>query len=138
MNTVTETNKFTRFQVFIGDVDVSGSVKKIKNVGMSYLGEGQSIFSLRLWSLSWERYFVLPDKKNPSKYVIMTREPSKNPESKNKYYWNIVGNATTDTKNGVMRLDFDLLLKPIYMNLYPEPYAQAKNVPEPDRLDEAV
>ena len=138
METTKQTNNFSRFQVFIGEQHDDGSVKKSKSVGMAYLGEHQTIFSLRLWTFSWERFFILPDKNNPAKYLIMTREPSKSPNSKNKYYWNIVGNGTADSKNAIIRLEFDLIEKPLYMNIFPETSAHSKNVPAPDTLSDAA
>ena len=135
--TKNESNNYFRFQVFIGEKQNDGSVKKTKSVGMAYLSEGQNIYTLRLWTFSWDRYYVLPDKNDASKLLVMTREPSKSPEAKNKYYWNIVGNGVVDSKNGVIRLDFDLL-KPIYMNLYPEASAFSKNVPGPETFQNAA
>jgi hypothetical protein len=137
-NTKNESNNYFRFQVFIGDKQNNGSVKKTKSVGMAYLSEGQNIYTLRLWTFSWDRYYVLPDKNDASRLLVMTREPSKSPESKNKYYWNIVGNGVVDSKNGVIRLDFDLLGVPIYMNLYPETSTFSKNIPGPESFQNAA
>jgi hypothetical protein len=133
----TELSKYYRFQVFLATKQ-DENIKRTKNVGMAYLSEGQNIYSLRLWTFSWERFFVLPDKNNPSKYLIMTREASKSPDSKNKYYWNIVGNAFADSKNGVIHLNFDLIATPIYMNILPENSANSKNVPGPDIITDAA
>ena len=138
MENKNEKTQFSRFQIFIGEKQTDGTIKKTKNVGMSYLGEGQNIFSVRLWTFSWERFFILPDKKNSSKYLVMTREPNKNPNSKNKYYWNIVGNASADSKNGVIQIEFDLIEKPIYMNMFPETSPYSKNVPEPEQYQEVA
>ena len=136
--TKNESNKYFRFQVFIGDKQADGSVKKSKSVGMAYLSEGQNIYTLRLWTFSWDRYYVLPDKNDASKLLVMTREPSKSPEAKNKYYWNIVGNGVVDSKNGVIRMEFDLLSQPIYMSIHPEASASSKNVPGPEAFQNAA
>ncbi|MGE3756119.1 MAG: hypothetical protein AB7H97_00090 [Pseudobdellovibrionaceae bacterium] len=133
-----ESNQYYRFQVFQGMKDASGKVKKTKSVGMAYLKEGQNIFSLRLWMFSWDRYFILPHKADSSKYLVMTREPNRSPKAKNKYFWNIVGNGTVDSVQGVIELEFDLLSKPIYVNIHPEPSAQTSDLPEPDSFGEAA
>lgn len=133
-----ESNQYFRFQVFQGDKDASGKVKKTKSVGMAYLKSGQNIFSLRLWMFSWDRYYILPNKNDSSKYLVMTREPNKNPQAKNKYYWNIVGNGTVDSTQGFLVLEFDLLSKPVYVSIHPESSAHSVSLPEPDVLMDAA
>lgn len=133
-----ESNQYFRFQVFQGSKETSGKVKKSKSVGMAYLKEGQSIFSLRLWTFSWERYFILPHKTETSKYLVMTREPNRNPNAKNKYFWNIVGNGTVDSLNGFIELEFDLLSKPIYLSIHPEASAHTSDLPDPESMVNAA
>lgn len=133
-----ESNKYFRFQVFQGDKSTSGKVVKTKSVGMAYLRDGQNIFTLRLWMFSMERYYLLSNKNDSSKYLVMTRELNKSPVAKNKYFWNIVGNGKVDSVHGVVEIDFDLLSKPIYMNIYPESSAFSVALPEPEPLIEAA
>lgn len=114
--------KFYRFQLF-----TQGSDRK-NTVGMAYLKEGHGIYTLRLWTFLNDKFFLLPSKEDASKYLIMTREPNKSNNSKNKYFWNIVGNAQADSVRSLVELNFDLLEKKIYMNIFPEesatPYGQ--------------
>lgn len=133
-----EPKKYYRFQVFQGDEDSQSKVKRTKSVGMAYLKEGQNIFTLRLWMFSWERYYVLPNKHDASKYLVMTREPNKNPTAKNKYFWNIVGNGVVDTVQGLIRLEFDLLSMPVYMSTHPETSAFSVSLPDPETLPDAA
>lgn len=138
MTTKEESNQYFRFQVFQGEKDPSGKVKKTKSVGMAYLKDGQNIFTLRLWMFSWDRYYILPSKNDSSKYLLMTREANKHPHAKNKYYWNIVGNGTVDSKNGYIELSFDLLSTPIFVNIHPEASAQSASLPEPEVMLDAA
>lgn len=124
--------KFYRFQIF-----VQGSEKK-NTVGMAYLKEGQTIYTLRLWTFLEDKFFLLPNKDDSKKYLLMTREPNKSPSSKNKYFWNIVGNATADSSKGVIELNFDLFDKKIYMNIFPEESATPYGQPIPDGALEAA
>ncbi len=133
-----DSKKYYRFQVFQGEEDTRGKVQKTKSVGMAYLKDGQNIFTLRLWTFSWERYYVLPNKHDSSKFLVMTREPNKSPTAKNKYFWNIVGNGVVDTAQGLVRLEFDLLSKPIYMSTHPESSAFSTSLPEPEALSNAA
>lgn len=132
------TEKYFRFQVFHGDKNSSGQVKRTKSVGMAYLKDGQNIFSLRLWMLSTDRFYILPHKDNSSKYLVMTREPNKNPRAKSKYFWNIVGSGTVDSIQGVIELEFDLLSKPIYVSIHPEPSAHTSDLPAPESFEQAA
>lgn len=118
--------KFYRFQLF-----VQGTEKK-NTVGMAYLKEGQSIYTLRLWTLLDDKYFLLPSKDDSTKYLLMTREPNKSNSSKNKYFWNIVGNAKVLSAKNVIELNFDLLEKKIYMNIFPEESATPYGQPIPE------
>lgn len=127
-----KTTKFYRFQLFI-----QGAEKK-NTVGMAYLKEGQSIYTLRLWTFLDDKYFLLPSKEDSTKYLLMTREPNKSATSKNKYFWNIVGNAKADSAKGVIEMNFDLLDKKIYMSIYPEESATPYGQPVPEGALEAA
>jgi hypothetical protein len=139
VNTVApNNNQFYRFQVFRGIKELSGKIKKTKSVGMAYLKEGQNIFSLRLWTFSSERYYILSHKKDPTKYFVMVREPNKSPRARTKYFWNIVGSGTVDSAQGIIELEFDLLSDPIFVNIHPEPSATASDLPEPELYEQAA
>ena len=124
--------KFYRFQIF-----VQGSEKK-NIVGMAYLKEGQTIYTLRLWTLLEDKFFLLPSREDANKYLLMTREPNKSPSSKNKYFWNIVGNAKVDSAKSAIELSFDLFEKKIYLNMFPEDSATPYGQPVPDGAKEAA
>lgn len=131
-------DKFYRFQVYQGERDSSGKMKKTKSVGMAYLKEGQSMFTLRLWTFVNERFYLILNQNDSSKYLVMTREPNRNPSAKNKYFWNIVGNGMIDTVQGLVTIDFDLLNKPIYMNTHPEQSAYSVSLPQPEAVSDAA
>jgi hypothetical protein len=131
-------NKYFRFQVFQGEKKEGGKVAKTKSVGMAYLRDGQNIFTLRLWMFSSERYYLIPNKHDSSKFFVMTREPNKSPQAKNKYFWNIVGNGKADSVLGVIEMAFDLLEKPIYMNIFPESSAFSVTLANPEEVMDAA
>jgi hypothetical protein len=101
-------------------------------VGMAYLKEGQNMYTLRLWTFVNEKFYLIPSKTEPMKYLVMTREPNKSPQAKNKYFWNIVGNGNVDSTLGAIKLDFDLFSKTVYVNIHPEKSTFSVNLPEPD------
>jgi hypothetical protein len=112
---------YYRFQVFLAEPNAQdGSFEKKKTVGMAYLRDGQNVFTLRLWTFLTDRFYVLPTKQDPSRFLVLTREPNKHPNAKMKYFWNIVGNGRTDAGAGNIRLDFDLFDKPVFMSIFPD------------------
>ena len=135
---LSESTDFYRFQVFQGTAGENGKIEKTKTVGMAYLKSGQNIYTLRLWTFIGERFYLVSRRHEPEKFYVMTRELNRKPDSKNKYFWNIVGNAAADTQAGVVAISFDLFEKPIYMNLFPEKYAHSATLPETMALDPAA
>lgn len=135
---LSNTTQFHRFQVFLAAANEEGKLERTKTVGMAYLKSGQSIYTVRLWTFLGERFYLVAKRHEPENFFVMTRQANRNPASKNKYFWNIVGNAKADTQNGVVVIDFDLLDKPIYMNLFPEKFAQSATLPEAVAFDPAA
>jgi len=131
-------SKFYRFQVMMGHPTSDGRFEKTKSIGMAYLKEGQTTFTLRLWTLLNERFYVLPNKKDASRFLVLSREANKNTTSRNKYFWNIVGSGKVDSQIGVVRLEFDLFEKPIYMSIFPESSATGAQLPEPEVMFDEV
>ena len=106
--------KFYRFHLFTNQDD------KKRNVGMAYLMEGHNSYTIRLWTLLEDKFYLLPSKVDSSKFSILTREASRSPNHKNKYFWNVIGNAQANVSKGVVELNFDLFEKKIYMSIHPE------------------
>ena len=124
---------FYRFQVFIKE----GENQK-KTVGMAYLPEGQTMYTVRLWTFINEKFFLLPSKEDPTKYLVMTREPNKTPNSKNKYFWNIIGNAKANASQSVLEINLDLFDKKIYLSIFPEISSTPRGLLSPEMLDLAA
>jgi len=120
------TPKFFRFQVF-----VKGTEEKKHVVGMAYLKEGQNMYTVRLWTFLDLKFYLLPNKDDSSKYLIMTREPNKAQSSKNKFHWNIIGNGKASSKDGYLEMNFDLFEKKVCMSLFPESSATPYGIPVP-------
>ena len=110
--------EFYRFQIQLPTFNQS---QRPKSVGMAYLREGETTYTIRLWMFA-ERYYMIQTKADPLRYLLMSRELSRDANAKNKFRWRIIGNGKLDSKKGVIELYFDLLNKPIAMNLFPETY----------------
>ena len=86
---------FYRFQVYQASPNEEGRLVRTKSIGMAYLKEGQQTITIRLWTFVTERFYLILNQKDASKYLVMTREPNKNPNAKNKYFWNQHMHLTT-------------------------------------------
>jgi hypothetical protein len=138
MNTKSAHSQFYRFQVFQGKQNADGKIEKSKTVGMAYLKEGQGTYTLRLWTFLTDRFYLLPNKNDSSRYFVMTREQNRNPSAKTKYFWNIVGNAHADSTKGCVQINFDLLDRPVFMSMFPESSAKSAVMLDPEELEVAA
>jgi hypothetical protein len=107
-----------------------GKLEKTKVVGMAYLKEGQDTYTIRLWTFLNDKFFLLMNKSDSSRFVVMSREANKNPMSKSKYFWNVIGNGKALSSQNCIELNFDLFEKPIYMNIFPEGNVSSVLLPE--------
>ena len=100
-NAKTESSKFYRFQLVQGELNSERKLGQTKTVGMAYMKEGQSTITMRLWTFVEDRFYLIQNKNDSSKYLVLTRELNKSINPKSKYFWNIVGNGQSDTHAGV-------------------------------------
>jgi hypothetical protein len=136
MNTVKKENETTinsaeneakprsfRFDIFKGAQDASGKVSKVKSVGSAQLTDGCKTYTLYLKTFLHDVFYLLPEQKTSRlmDYVVLTREPSRNPNRK--YFWNSVGSGIllTGENAGLLKLSWDMLgCDDVYLNLYPK------------------
>jgi len=125
-------SQFYRFQIFQAQRNVMGKLEKTKVVGMAYLKEGHDTYTIRLWTFLNDKFFLLMNKSDSSRFVVMSREANKNPTSRIKYFWNVIGNGKALSSQNCIELSFDLFEKPIYMNIFPEEKLTSVILPEDD------
>lgn len=110
------------YEIFKGIVGDGGVITRKRTLGQARLFEGSNTYHVFIKSLLGERFFLLPENRNPQKheYVILTREPSLVLEKK--YYWNSVGEGKIlmGQNQGLMKLDWDFFsTDEVYMKLEP-------------------
>ena len=106
--------KFSQYQVF------NQNDGKKKPLGIAWLMEGHKTFTIKLFSFMNEKYFLLPTREDPSKFLFMTREPTKSAKTKGKYHWNVIGSGVSNSELGIVEISFDLLGVKFCMNLHPD------------------
>lgn len=127
-----------RFKLMQGNVTSDGTFEKTKTVGMAYLTDGTRSYSLKLWMLLKDRFYLVPRRKDQTQFLVLTREANRNQSAQNRSFSNIVGNGQAFPALGVVRIDFDLLDKPIYMSIYPEQRSHSSRMQEPEAVNEAA
>jgi hypothetical protein len=126
--TTTQENKNTesfRFEIFKGKIASDGSFIKTRTVGHAYLRTGKHAYKVKLFGALGERFIVVPSDDDIDQYRILTKEEVQTKDKGSRTYWNVVGDGEVLSEQGLLKLDFDLYGKPLYMSLYP---ANAGNV----------
>lgn len=108
-----------RFKILKGEKLQDGKIEKTFQAGVATLVEGQRNYTLYIYMLQNDQFYLVPHKENPERYYIMTRQPMKNPNRKSKYAWNIVGQAKANSRQSCIELNFDLFSVPLYMDIFP-------------------
>lgn len=123
MNTITKkeitTEESFRFDIYKGAVAADGRFEKLRIAGHAYLRSGNHAYKVKLFTLTKDRFIVVPDEKNPDAYKIMTKEEVTIKDKGKRTYWNVVGEASVMPLAGMMRLKFDLFEEALFMNTYP-------------------
>jgi hypothetical protein len=112
---VEEFPQYYDFKIFITD---KSGCKRV--VGMATLKEGQDMYHIKIWSFLNEKFFLVPNRNDPKRFFIMTREALKYQTSKRKFSWNIVGCAKADDSQSTIELSFDLFDRKCILNIIPE------------------
>lgn len=114
-------DEFYRFKAFVTEDQERPNASLKRGVGMAYVRDGNDLWTLKLWMFPESRFYLLPDKNAAGRMLIFTRELKKKVDAKaGKYFWNLVGQVTTIAALEVMRLDFDLFDRPVFINIFPE------------------
>jgi hypothetical protein len=108
-----------RFRISKGEKQQDGKIEKKDQAGVATLLEGQNNYTIYIYMLQNDQFFLVPHKENPEKYFIMTRRPNRNPRKRTMYEWNVVGKGKANARQGCIELYFDLFSVPLYMSIYP-------------------
>lgn len=104
---------FYKFQLFVR------SEGRSKSVGTAFLEDGNIRYTLKLWSLVNEKFYLLPTESDSKKFLLMTRELNRGTNSKKKYHWNVIGSAKSNDDQNELEISFDIFEKKIYLNMIP-------------------
>jgi hypothetical protein len=108
-----------RFEIYKGKISSDGSFEKIRTIGHAYLRSGKHAYKVKLFGALGERFLIVPADDQTDRYRILTKEEVQTKDKGKRTYWNVVGDGEVVGQMGLLKLDFDLFAKPLYMNLYP-------------------
>lgn len=114
---------FYKFQLF-----VRPEAGKIKSVGTAFLEDGNIRYTIKLWSLVNEKFYLLPTEQDSRKFILMTRELNRSENPKTKYHWNVIGSAKANDVQTELEISFDIFERKIYLNMIPIETFNSKNV----------
>ena len=115
--------KYESFNVYGGVMDENTGLTNEKCVGVAFLKGGSKVFSLRLWMLTGQKYFVAPNDSDSTKYEILSLEEYTNRHGDARSNWRDVGSGRY--VGNFVELKFSLLEKPVYLSLFPKNHKQS-------------
>ncbi len=120
-----KTEESFRFDIYKGKLAQDGSFQKTRIAGHAYLRSGKHAYKVKLFSLTKDRFVIVPSDNNRDLFKILTKEEVVTKDKGKRTYWNVVGEGEMISSAGVMKLKFDLFGESLYMSIYP---ANAGNV----------
>jgi hypothetical protein len=119
--------KSDRFGVYQGEITSSGEVVEGESVGVAFLKPGSKKFRLKLFVFPSHQYFIVPDDRDDTKYVVLSLEEYQLPTGETRTSWNRIGNGRLLGSFIVLRMQ--LLPENIFLCLFPE-----KSEPQEDHI----
>jgi hypothetical protein len=107
------TQKYYRFHLFMNEGD------KKRSVGTAYLQEDSNAYTIKLWTLVREKFYLIQDKYDHKLFAILTKEEISSGKDRSKFRWNRIGSAKADVQKDLIEMSFDLFEKKIYLDIRP-------------------
>lgn len=130
-------NENFRFEIYKGKMASDGGFTKTRTAGHAYLSSGKHSYKIKIFTLTQDRYVVVPTDNDPNQYKILTKDEVQTKEKGKRTYWNVVGDGEVLSLAGVMKLKFDLFGESLYMSLYPSNGGNVIPFPPPNEREAA-
>lgn len=114
----TRTESF-RFEIYKGKLASDGSFVKTRVAGHAYLSSGKHAYKVKLFTLTQDRFVIVPGEASSDHYKILTMDEVQTKDRGKRTYWNVVGDAEILSQANVIKLKFDLFGEPLFMSLFP-------------------
>ena len=110
--------KSDSFGVYVGEVTSSGEIIEGESVGIAFLKQGSKKFRLKLFLFPSHQYFVVPDEKDDTKYIVLSLEEYQLPSGETRTSWNRIGEGRLI--GSFIALRVQLLPENIFLCLFPD------------------
>ena len=110
--------KSDSFGIYVGEVTSSGEIIEGESVGIAFLKQGSKKFRLKLFLFPSHQYFVVPDEKDDSKYIVLSLEEYQLPSGETRTSWNRIGEGRL--VGSFIALRVQLLPENIFLCLFPD------------------
>lgn len=110
--------KTEKFGVYTGQITSSGEVIEGESVGIAFLKMGSKKFRLKLFTFPSHQYFIIPDEKDDTKYIVLSLEEYQLPSGEMKSSWNRIGEGKL--AGSFIALRIQLLAENIFLCLFPD------------------
>ncbi|OYZ24203.1 MAG: hypothetical protein B7Y39_01910 [Bdellovibrio sp. 28-41-41] len=117
-NNVVPIRKTDRFGVYLGEVTSSGEIIEGESVGIAFLKIGSKKFKLKIFVYPGQQYFVVPDDKDDTKYVVLSLEEYKMASDEIRTNWNRIGEGRL--VGCFISLRIQLFTENIFICLFPD------------------
>ncbi len=110
--------KSDSYGVYVGEVTSSGEIIEGESVGIAFLKQGSKKFRLKLFLFPSHQYFVVPDEKDDTKYIVLSLEEYQLPSGETRTSWNRIGEGRL--VGSFIALRVQLLPENIFLCLFPD------------------
>lgn len=110
--------KSDSFGVYVGEVTSSGEIIEGESVGIAFLKQGSKKFRLKLFLFPSHQYFVVPDEKDNTKYIVLSLEEYQLPTGETRTSWNRIGEGRL--VGSFIAIRVQLLPENIFLCLFPD------------------
>lgn len=110
--------KSDSYGVYVGEVTSRGEIIEGESVGIAFLKQGSKKFRLKLFLFPSHQYFVVPDEKDDTKYIVLSLEEYQLPSGETRTSWNRIGEGRL--VGSFIALRVQLLPENIFLCLFPD------------------
>ncbi len=110
--------KSDSFGIYVGEVTSSGEIIEGESVGIAFLKQGSKKFRLKLFLFPSHQYFVVPDEKDDTKYIVLSLVEYQLPAGEARTSWNRIGEGRL--VGNFIALRVQLLPETIFLCLFPD------------------
>lgn len=110
--------KSDSYGVYVGEVTSSGEIIEGESVGIAFLKQGSKKFRLKLFLFPSHQYFVVPDEKDDTKYIVLSLEEYQFSSGETRTSWNRIGEGRL--VGSFIALRVQLLPENIFLCLFPD------------------